>query len=244
MVFHLGALWRLNEAGYLPKLNRISSVSGGSITAGVLGLKWNKLTFDVNGVAQNFAPLVVEPVRRLASKTIDEAAIIEGMLLPGKTITEEVADVYREYLFGDATLQSLPNRPRFVLNATSVQTKALFRFSKPYMGDYHIGLVKYPTVSLAVAVGASSAFPPVLSPVEMKLDPNMFDPDPKADLQRVPYTSDVVLTDGGAYDNLCLETAWKRYDTILISDGGRSGRTGTGAEAGLASACLSRPESH
>ena len=39
MVFHLGALWRLNELGYLPRLDRISSVSGGSITAGVLGLK-------------------------------------------------------------------------------------------------------------------------------------------------------------------------------------------------------------
>ena len=32
--------------------------------------------------------------------------------------------------------------------------------------------------------------------------------------------ADVVLTDGGVYDNLGLETAWKRYDTILVSDGG------------------------
>jgi predicted acylesterase/phospholipase RssA len=45
MLFHLGSLWRLNERGYLPKLNRISSVSGGSITAGVLGFKWDRLTF-------------------------------------------------------------------------------------------------------------------------------------------------------------------------------------------------------
>jgi NTE family protein len=29
-----------------------------------------------------------------------------------------------------------------------------------------------------------------------------------------------VLTDGGVYDNLGLETAWKRYDTILVSNGG------------------------
>lgn len=29
-----------------------------------------------------------------------------------------------------------------------------------------------------------------------------------------------MLTDGGVYDNLGLETAWKRYRTILISDGG------------------------
>ena len=35
MVFHVGVLWRLNEVGLLPKLNRISTVSGGSITAGV-----------------------------------------------------------------------------------------------------------------------------------------------------------------------------------------------------------------
>jgi NTE family protein len=31
MLFHLGALWRLNELGYLAKLARVSSVSGGSI---------------------------------------------------------------------------------------------------------------------------------------------------------------------------------------------------------------------
>jgi NTE family protein len=30
----------------------------------------------------------------------------------------------------------------------------------------------------------------------------------------------VVLSDGGVYDNLGLETAWKRYQTILVSDAG------------------------
>jgi NTE family protein len=40
MLFHVGALWRLNELGYLAKLDRISSVSGGSITAALLGLRW------------------------------------------------------------------------------------------------------------------------------------------------------------------------------------------------------------
>src|SRR5215467_3631485 len=52
MLFHLGALWRLNEVGLLKGLKRISSVSGGSITAGMLGLKWKQLTFDKNNVAQ------------------------------------------------------------------------------------------------------------------------------------------------------------------------------------------------
>src|SRR5437762_12227289 len=43
MLFHVGALWRLTELAYLPKLARISSVSGGPITAGALGLHWSKL---------------------------------------------------------------------------------------------------------------------------------------------------------------------------------------------------------
>src|SRR5688572_887769 len=66
MLFHVGALWRLNEWGYLPKLARISSVSGGSITAGVLGFKWAKLGFDDNGVGRAFDQAVVQPVRALA----------------------------------------------------------------------------------------------------------------------------------------------------------------------------------
>jgi len=42
-LFHCGAFWRLNELSYLQKLDRVSSVSGGSIAAGVLGVKWSKL---------------------------------------------------------------------------------------------------------------------------------------------------------------------------------------------------------
>lgn len=49
MLFHLGALWRLNEAGLLRELKRVSRVSGGSIAAGVLGLKWRSLGFGEDG---------------------------------------------------------------------------------------------------------------------------------------------------------------------------------------------------
>src|SRR5947208_12453018 len=75
MLFHLGALWRLNEMGYLPKLARISSVSGGSITAGVLGFKWSRLAFNAQGVSATFDAEVVQPIRAVAGKTIDQGAI-------------------------------------------------------------------------------------------------------------------------------------------------------------------------
>jgi NTE family protein len=222
MLFHLGALWRLNEWGYLPRLSRISSVSGGSITAGVLGFKWANLSFNEAGVATAFDAEVVQPVRRLATETIDESSVIVGIILPG-SIADKVAAAYRKHLFGDATLQDLPPEPRFVINATNVQSGALWRFSRPFMADYRVGLVKDPRIELAIAVAASSSFPPVLSPLHLAVDPASYEPasgQASEDLHREPYMSDVVLTDGGVYDNLGLETAWKRYQTILVSNGG------------------------
>jgi NTE family protein len=220
MVFHLGALWRLNELGYLPKLERISSVSGGSITAAMLGFKWGHLNFDPQNIAQGFASEVVVPIRKLAGKTIDRGAILGGALGPG-SIGDKVVKAYRKHLFGKATLQDLPDDPpRFVINATNVQSKALWRFMKPYMRDYRVGEVKNPDLELAVAVAASSAFPPFLSPVELDLEESEYTPKSGKDLQSPPFTTEVVLTDGGVYDNLGLETIWKRYDTILVSDAG------------------------
>ena len=37
MLFHLGFIWRMHDAGILAKADRIASVSGGSITAAALG---------------------------------------------------------------------------------------------------------------------------------------------------------------------------------------------------------------
>ncbi|MCB4802177.1 putative acylesterase/phospholipase RssA [Methylobacterium brachiatum] len=48
MLFHVGALTRLNEAGILPELDRVASVSGGSVAAGALAVGWARLRFDEN----------------------------------------------------------------------------------------------------------------------------------------------------------------------------------------------------
>lgn len=219
MLFHVGAIIRLNELGYLTKLDRISSVSGGSITAGVLGLNWKKLKFNANGVAPNLDECFTAPLRAMGLRTIDASSIIEGVFLPG-SVSDKIRKSYEDYLFGAATLQDLPDKPRFVINATNVQSMALCRFSKPYMWDYRVGKIPNPKIELAAAVAASSAFPPVLSPAELHLESSDFEPNTGTDLQKEPYTTDMVLADGGVYDNLGLETAWKRYSTILVSDGG------------------------
>jgi len=222
MMFHLGALTRLNEFGYLGLLDRISSVSGGSITAGVLALHWNRLGVQDNvaAPAPHFS-IVAGEIRKLAGTTIDVGSVLEGVFGPG-TVSDKIQAGYDKILFHGATLQDLPDSPRFVINATNVQSAVLFRFSKPYLRDWRVGEVKNPRVPLAVAVAASSAFPPVLSPAELDFKKYgcTFEPNTGFDLQREPFTSKAVLSDGGVYDNLGLETVWKSYKTVLISDGG------------------------
>lgn len=68
--------------------------------------------------------------------------------------------------------------------------------------------------------GASSAFPPVLSPVQLDLSRQSFTPNSGTDLQLEPHITHAILTDGGVYDNLGLETVWKQFETVLVSDAG------------------------
>lgn len=212
MLFHLGSFLRLFEVGLLKKLDRISSVSGGSITSAKIALEWVRL-----GSRDDFLEHVVGPIRGLASTTIDVPSVAGGVLLPG-TVADRISGFYRRHLFGDATLQDLPDKPRFVINATSVESGSLFRFSKPYLRDWRVGKIDNPDVPLADAVTASSAFPPVLSPFVLEVDASDFSVvEPNVDPK---FLSDISLTDGGVYDNLGLETVWKRYQTVLVSDAG------------------------
>jgi NTE family protein len=219
MLFHVGALWRLNEAGYLPSLDRVSSVSGGSITAGVLAQGWTSLEFDSENVAQAFGSKVVEPIRRLAGRTLDARAIATGVALPRVSVGDRIVSAYRDHLFGTFGLQDLPDTPRFVFNATNLQSGALWRMEKRRMRDWRVGEVPSPRLDLATAVAASSAFPPFLSPVVLDLAEDDYTPATGV-LQRAPFTTRVFLSDGGVYDNLGLETVWKRCRTVLVSDGG------------------------
>lgn len=225
MLFHIGSIIRLNEGRLLQRLSRVSSVSGGSITAGLLGLNWGKLGFDDSGFATRLNEHFVSPLRKMASVTIDRGSVLGGVFWTG-SVSDRVSAAYAEHLFGDATLQDLPesesssNSPDFVITATSVQTGALVRLSKRYVADYHVGMIKNPEISLAQAVTASSAFPPVLSPTVIDIDPDDFAVGKTGPLFREPFNDSLVLTDGGVYDNLGLEPVFKKYKTVFVSDGG------------------------
>lgn len=222
MLFHLGALCRLNEIGYLRRLDLVSAVSAGAVLGAHVATRWAQLQFDSSGVALNFREVVVEPIRELANETLDVASVLRSVLaITGKgggagPLAESLAD----RLFGEATLQSWPDSPRFVVSATNVQCGSLFHFSKAYLGDYQLGTVRSPRVPVATAVAASSAVPPILSPMVLEFAPSDWTGgEPLGDDR---FRTAVQLTDGTVYDHFGIEPAWRRYRTILVSDAGAS----------------------
>ena len=108
MLFHTGVLWRLNEIGRLTDIKRISSVSGGSITAALLAVKWGKFN-----MTHGFEKEVVLPIRKLASHTIDVSSVLKGIFWFG-SIGDNVASAYRRFLFGNSTLQDIPSDRRYL----------------------------------------------------------------------------------------------------------------------------------
>lgn len=184
-----------------------------------VALRWKGLSFG-HGAAPEFDEQIVQPIRRLADRTLDARAIAAGILFPGDIASRVVSELDRR-VFGGATLQDLPaDGPEFVINATNLESGVLFRLSRKQASDYRVGTIPKPTLRLAEAVVASAAFPPFLSPLELDLTDAAFKPGSGEDLQQAPYTDVAELTDGGVYDNLGLETAFKNFSTVLVSDGG------------------------
>jgi NTE family protein len=215
MLFHTGALWRLHETGLLARIDFFSSVSGGSIANGWLALNWAALMQP----GADFAALFVNGMRRMAGTAIDASSFVRSIV--GGPVSKYVGAAYDRVLFHGAKLQDLPDQPRFIFTASNLQSGALWRFSKPYMGDYKVGRIMTPDLALSAAVAASSAFPPVLSPAVFDLPADRYvPPDLALPVDDGRYRTQVTLSDGGVYDNLGLEPVIKRTRTILVSDGG------------------------
>ena len=168
-LFHLGAVWRLNEMALLPEIGQISSVSGGSILAGLMAVRWSRLNFQ-DGVAVNFGNEIASPIWDFCSKNIDRAAVILGIVAG----TWKLEQSYRRYLCGESQLRDLPDFPDFVFNAAHIETGRNCTLSKKGLHTWRLGNIEIPNLSLAKAVAASSACPPVFPAVTFDLDPSIF----------------------------------------------------------------------
>ncbi|TPN76759.1 patatin-like phospholipase family protein [Mesorhizobium sp. CU2] len=221
MLFHAGVLTRLNEAGLLGELSMVSSVSGGSIAAGLLAVMWPRFIF-ADGIATNF-DIYLKKVVAFSQVFLDLPSALKGVLNPFSSAAREVAAAYERHLF-DGTrpmLKDLTDRPWFVFCSSNLSTGSLFRMSRSYIADYRIGYAEDADLPVATAIAASSAFPPYLSPLRLDLKQFRWSNDNLDPTVGPPVTPGrAVLTDGGVYDNHGIEPALKRCRWLLVSDAG------------------------
>ena len=244
-LFHLGALRRLNDLGVLSRIAVISSVSGGSIVNGVLASRWSSFSSDSNGTFRNFDEIIGSPLRAFCQLDLRTPLLLGHRLNPLKwfgdgrpAFTVSGNDLSRSYdaLFEDKLLADIPesssNMPRFVFCATSINTGACWHFhSGPLarMGEFYTGYSAVNDVRLSEAVAASSAFPLAFSAFELDSarlkEVSRVDPwgtnRPLSGKRNTVTLEQILLTDGGVYDNLGVEPVWQRFKAILSSDAGR-----------------------
>ena len=233
MLYHVGALAKLNDAGMLADVAVVSSVSGGSIAAGMLARAWPALEFEereVAGarirVARNFEAQVARPLFALAGTSIDVGAALAS-LFPGGSASDRIADDYDAVLFGGELLSDVEAKvsagpialpaPHFIFNATSLQTGELWQFRPRAMGGSVVGWTEPGDVRLAQAVAASSAFPPFLSPLYLTLSGAETRRWRNCNLESFVHATDPDLHTGRS---LAPGSEASFRDEILLTDGG------------------------
>src|SRR6266478_4001766 len=152
-LFHLGAIRRLNEFGILPKLNTVSSVSGGSILNGFLATRLSSPLR--NGIA-DFDNAVSKPVRQFCSLDIRRWIALE-VVIPGTHNSSGLAKQYDEHLTPVKLLKDIPGAPIHVFCTTDLAYGVNWMFKKQQCGDYQAGFQDTPIDWLvSTAVAASS----------------------------------------------------------------------------------------
>lgn len=223
-IFHMGVLKRLDELGILSKVDVVSSVSGGSIVGAYYVLRMGRGD-SLSEIEADFATSLKANVRLrgLSGAMLFHPIRFLGSLLPGHSRTDTTAAELDRLLFDGATLQSLPDYPKLIINATSLNTGQVWKFSKESMYDYRYGTIRNPRVRLCDAVGASAAVPGLFPP--LILDPEYIDDvePPPPSKSGEPFDPSSVkrlaLSDGGVRDNQgVLSLLTEKASYVLVSD--------------------------
>lgn len=210
-LFHLGMVRFLRDAGILPSVTHITSVSGGSVLAAHLVLNWDRYT----GTPDQFDAVAAEVIKFTRLDVRNRIVRRAPLALPihmarwlmrmrrdrRLTRTGMLEMYYQHFLYGDTCMFQLPEHPQLHILSTNLTEGSLCSFTregvifqKRLPGELfrfervHAGMTTVP-----LAVTASSAFPGFFPPlqvngVEVGATAGQFNRQ--------------VFTDGGVFDNL------------------------------------------
>lgn len=206
----LGVIRLLADAGLLSDLRYVSSVSGGSVSHGMLAAAWPAVS------KQGHTPAavdrhVIEPVVAQVSRRSLKVALIRSIwrTVGATTRTDLLARRFDEWFFDGLTLDRLDPGIRWIVNAANLISGVRFGFERDVLGDYTIGLAATAGtgIRLSQAVAASAAVPGLFAPMTL------------TGVRFPCATTPPVLLDGGTYDNTGIEALnSERYrDVFLVS---------------------------
>lgn len=220
-IFHLGVLKWLAENNELENIRHISSVSGASLAIGLIYARNHYRWPDSRLYLGRTLPKVRDTI---LNNNIQQDSIFSLIETPWKwnQKVNVLAHVIEKKWGVRGQICDLPLTPLWSINCTTFETGNNFRINQKQMGDYKIGYVSHPQMSISDAISASAGFPVLIGAYKLSIDDYKWATLlKKAESHSSSLPSPALkdweflhLWDGGVYDNLGLEALYK------ISDGG------------------------
>jgi NTE family protein len=241
-VYHLGIMARLAEDNALEDVSFVSTVSGGSLCAGLVyalnGFSWPTSSDYLSKIAP-------EARRRITSFDLQGALfwrVLGHFWTAYSTRAGDLSALLQERWSVTARLSDVPPNPRWLINATCYESSKNWRFEHRRMGDYVFGYSHDTQLPLSDAIAASSGFPGLVGALKLKTTDRKwfrYTSDMKEEFAVmaqlgsetgkttpiVPPCPEVHLWDGGVYDNHGLEglmdndTGWREgIDFLIVGD--------------------------
>ncbi len=234
VLYHLGVVRLLRDAGLLNQITHITSVSGGSVLGAHLVLNWDRYT----GSDQEFQEVTDELLQFLQldirNRIVRRFPFASTANMLRRTFRLERRRVftragllehhYQRYLYGDVGLFNLPESPRLYILATNLSEGSLCAFYRDGMmlqrrtpGE-QMQFESIPTglATVPMAVAASSAFPGFFPPLELRSS--------EVGAREGEFGRQS-FTDGGIYDNIGLrmfrhiqQSTFRDIDSFELDD--------------------------
>ncbi|PLS84446.1 MAG: patatin [Actinobacteria bacterium] len=230
-VFHLGVLGRLADEGLMESVSMISTVSGGSLAAGLI----HTLSSNVWPSSEAYLKDVLPEARRLiTTKDLQIASILRLLRSPSRLLAPSrwanvLADTLKDLWGVNGLVRDLPERPRWISNATTYEKGKNWRFMHHRMGDYQSAQVFNPPVPVADSMAASAGFPVLIGFLELDTSDyewrQYLEGSRSETRPHQPAHRKLHLWDGGVYDNLGVEALIKPiegfrpgFNFLVVSD--------------------------
>lgn len=235
MAFHAGVLQYFAEQNAFEKISKISTVSGGSLLAGLIykenNYKWPESNHYLGDTFYKIRNILT--TRNLQSAALGKflnPCNWQYLLSRANVLAQAIATTWDI----NVKLSDIPTTPEWSINGTTAENGRRFRFKNDTCGDYMLGYAAASKFQLSQALAMSAAFPGGIGPLvinsrdfEWKKRPTWGSPKGSEKAVKLPFKK-LHLYDGGVYDNLGNEPFFDsgenkpkdKEDVIFISDAG------------------------